>query len=355
MQTKQLISTLSLFLLCSCSSGLSNLFKRGDKTAKRNEDLVKSFKDVGDVLKKFEEKKDEVKAKSEIKKNKKYKKASSRKKKSKRKTSIKKIIKEKSKIIDSRYPTDYPEEYKEIDKKSQKHWLQFKPNLYEGERFSFDINYAGVSTGKIIIETLPKKTLGNKKVFHFHARLKTSSYYSYLYDLDDNVDSYVSVGSFSPVKYSLIQRESGQSVDDLQLFDSEKLETHIFYKRVTKKKTKKKRDIKPSLEMFQDPLSIIYFLRGLPLKLGDDYTVPMMNKGKVLILKAKVERKENLKTKIGEMKAFKIEASTQYSGDTLKSGKMTFWFSEGTEKIFLKFKAKIKIGSISGDIEKYER
>ena len=71
------------------------------------------------------------------------------------------------------------------------------------------------------------------------------------------------------------------------------------------------------------------------------FTIPIMNKGKVLTLDAKIDGIETIKTKLGTKEAFKVTASTTYSGDTIKSGDMEFWFSKDERRIFLRFKAKI--------------
>ncbi len=218
-----------------------------------------------------------------------------------------------------------------------------------------DINYMGISTGKIVLTTEEETTIGEQKVYHAKARVKTSDYYSYLYELDDNIDSFTSKETLTPVKFSLIQRESGQDIDDLQLFDLDKLKTYSFYKRVTDDRTKKKKEEKYTPIKYTDPLSIIWFLRGLPMDKGKSFDIPIMNRGKVIMLHAENDGPETIKTKIGKVKAYKMTATTAYTGETLKSGDMTFWFSADDRRIFLKFKAKIKIGSISGDIETFSK
>lgn len=366
MHSKFITQVLVFACLTSCSTKLSEYFSSEEKTNERNEELIKSFDVESNVLEKFKEKAEVMKSEVKIEqapivnettktklivKSKKTKNTISKKETPKQK---KEVVKTKiQKLPKSQYPDDYPEDLIQLDNKTEGYWTSLKPTLFEGEEVFMDINYMGVSTGKIALTTKPITKLGEEDVYHFHARVKTSRYYSYLYDLDDNVDSYISTKNFLPVKFSLIQRESGQNIDDLQLFDSEKLLSYTFYKRETSKKTKKSKDVTPIPKRFQDPLSIVYFLRSLPFIKGKNYIIPIMNKGKVLTLDAHIEKIETLKTEIGTREAFKIIASTKYEGDTLKSGDMIFWFSTDERKIFLKFEAEIKIGSISGDIEKY--
>lgn len=263
-------------------------------------------------------------------------------------------IPETTKIVMEKYPDEYPEDLIELNKRTKKYWDKFQTKVFPGEKTFFKINYMGVSTGNIILSVNSTSVIDGKKSYSLNARAKTSSYYSYLYELDDNIDSYVQEDNYLPIKFSLIQRESGQDIDDLQLFDNEKMKTYYFYKRVTKKKTKKKKGEMYLPSRFVDPLSVIWFLRGHPLNKGKVYEIPIMNKGRVIILKTQMLGIEEITTNLGKKEAIKVLGTTTYSGETLKSGDMTFWFSNDEKRTFLRFEAKIKIGAISGEIDKYE-
>lgn len=307
---------------------------------------MKDFEVEKDVLKKFETKTSE--ATKELKSNR------PKHKKSKTITQETKV-KATKKAQEKNYPLNYPKEYIELNEKMKKTFSNFNPVFVQGEKLYMDINYLGVSTGKIIISTKPMTRLSGVKAYHFNARLQTSKFYSYLYELDDQIDTYVDSQSFVPLKFSLIQRESGQDIDDLQLFDHQSMRGFNFYKRVKKKKVKKKKGEFFIPKYFQDPLSLIYFIRGLDFQNKKEYFIPFFNKGELKTFKVKILGSEKIETNIGEKMAYKIRASSDYSGDTIKSGDMTFWFSKDKERNFLKFKAKIKIGSVSGEVEKIEK
>lgn len=345
----------SILLVSSCSSRKwSELFSNSDDSSKRNKKLLKSFAVDEKILKKYEEKEKASKTvpRAEVKK---LTKAPVQEKKvapSPTPKIEKKVITKKS--IMKKYPKNYPRPYRDLNEKSEELWSEIRPVVNIGEKIYIDINYMGISTGAIVVTTKPIIKMAGKDAYHFNARVKTSSFYSYLYELDDNIDSYVSKSEFLPLKYSLIQRESGQDVDDLQLFDHDKHETYFFYKRVTDEKTKKKNGTKYTPYKFADSLSVLFLIRALPFKVGYKTVLPIMNKGKLLLMNVEVQGVESLDSEIGTMETYKVKASTKYSGDTLKSGDMTFWFSTDPKRIFVKFKAKIKIGSISGDVAKYE-
>jgi hypothetical protein len=353
----------------SCSTTSFKDFWGGSEetSAKRNDELMKDFEVQDTVLEKFKETKlkqveskpiatkkrmkDEPRVKNTLRVDKKK----TQKKKTKKASKKKKLTSKVELKQTQKYPDEFPERLMSFDKQSQKYWNQFKPVLFQGEETVLNISYMGVSTGKITLTTKKDTKIGDSDVFHINARVKTAAFYSYLYELDDYCDSYVKKDSFKPLKFSLIQRQSAQNIDDLQLFDHDKLKTYSFYKRVTDKKTKKKKSVGNVPHYFQDPLSIVYFIRSLPMNPGSTYEIPIVNKGKVELLVATVEKNESIKTEIGKISATKISVHTNHKGKTIEGGKMTFWYSNDARKIFLRFKAKIKIGSVSGEIHSYKK
>lgn len=251
-------------------------------------------------------------------------------------------------------PEDYPPELVETNKRAKRVWDLYRPNHFVDEKVFLDIHYLGMTVGKIMVMNKGKKMIDGKEVWHFHARFKSAPFYSNIYELDDTVDTYVTTDDFLSVKYTVIQRESKQDVDDIQLLDHDALKVYWLYqsKRKSDKKIKNKREEKFIPKFSIDPFSSLFFYQGLPLKNGDVYEIPVVNKGKVLVLRSRVEGRETIETETGVRKAVRLHATTTYTGDTLKSGDLTFWFSDDERRSLLKARAKISLGSVTADIVK---
>lgn len=369
MYLNSLLNILIFCLFCSCSSiDISKLFGGPDNANERNEQLMKDLELDDKYLEKFKEKKKEIKKEIEPPKiNLKKKKTISVKKIVKNKTIKKKtkkrIIKKTQKVdvISAPVPSskksnkiESPEHvknnYRKYDENSRKFWSKSRPMFKSGESATYEVSYLGVSTGNIKISVKDNTLIGDSETYHLNARVKTASYYSYLYEVDDICDSYIDIKTIRPLKFSLIQRESSQDIDDLQLFDFDEFKVFTFYKRKTDKKVKKKKSVNPTPYYFQDPLSVLFFIRGLPMKVGVNYDIPIINKGKTEILSARVRKIEKIQTKIGKKKAYRVEIHSKHEGKTIQGGKMLFWFEADDSKLFLKFEAKIKIGRITGEI-----
>lgn len=250
-------------------------------------------------------------------------------------------------------PADYPEEFKAYDVKSKQAWDKFKPVFYQGEQSIMSVTYLGVTAGYITILSKEVVNLNNKKAFHFYARFKSSDSYRYFYWLDDRLDSYVEKETFLPMKYSLIQREKKQNVDDLQLFDFKKMKTYNWYKRVKEGSNKDEKGETPIPSLAQDSFSALQFVRGLPLDKGNTYEFPVITRGKFWMLKVEVMGEETINVQDKEVRAIKIRAETNFPGVLKKSGDINFWYGADPERKLLKFQAKVKIGSLYGELVEY--
>lgn len=252
----------------------------------------------------------------------------------------------------SKLPADYPEALLKINEKAQKVWSLYKPNHAIEDKIYLDIHYLGMTVGKIMVTNRGKKFINGKEVWHFHSRFKSAPFYSNIYELDDTVDTYVTTEQFLSIRYSLIQRESKQDVDDLQLHDRDQMKSFWFYKQKKSNGDVKNKEKSTHIPFFSiDPFSVLFFFQGLPMKDGDVYEIPVLNKAKILLLKTVVEGREEIQLEDdSKVKAIRVHATTQYTGETLKSGDIYLWFSDDSRHKLLKAQAKIKIGSVTADI-----
>ncbi|MES2527733.1 MAG: DUF3108 domain-containing protein [Bdellovibrionota bacterium] len=335
---------LALLIAASCSSWKQKDF---EKDLEKSPDSAPVITEVqAPIMEKFEVKEVAAEAPPSVKKV-----AVTKKKE----IPAKKVVVEKAVAPEEKkLPADYPPELLATNEKAKKVWDAYKPNHHVDEKIYLDIHYLGMTVGKIMVTNKGKKMIDNKEVWHLHARFKSAPFYSNIYELDDTVDTYVSTDKFLSMKYTVIQRESKVNVDDIQLIDHESLKVYWLYhsKRLSdgKKKNKKEEKFIPYYSI--DPFSTLFLYQGLPLKNGDVYEIPVVNKGKVLIMRTRVEARETIETETGTRKAIRLQATTQYTGDQLKSGDITFWFSDDEKRSLLKAKAKISLGSVTADIVK---
>ncbi len=251
------------------------------------------------------------------------------------------------------YPENYPEQLISFDGKAYNVWPKFSPSFSPKETANYSVKFFGVTVGKLSVKVMPSVLIDDKDAYHFQATFQSAPFYRYIYEINDVIDTYVEKQFFAPIKYVLRQRESRQTIDDLQLFDTDNFKTFLHYRRIRKDQTKVRKEESLLPKHFQDSFSALYFIRGLPLKIGDTYQFPVATRAKVWLIKIHVDSIETIWTNIGKQRAVKIIAETQYQypGNIKKKGQLSFWFTDNKTHHLLKFKGDIKIGSIIGEID----
>jgi len=367
MKIKNIISISIVFALMGCAAknivgtngdkgDLVEVFKLDDKKFDKFITKKKSTKEeVSDELVESPLKK-KSKSQAKVKKKKVSKKKISKKVK---KTQKKEVVEKKPeviepvKIVDPQSVSDYPEAYKSYNK-YEKYWRQYTPITKPGEKISLEVSWTLFKAGIATIETVGDLEIGGRDVIGYRATLESAEYFENVYKIKDVLDTYIAKDTHLPVKYVLKQRESGQSVDDLQLFDHDSLKTYFWYNRLKKGKTKKQEKEAYTPKYFMDSFSAIQFIRGLPLSVGKKFEFPVITRTKVWLFSAHVEKVEKVDFLGRDVKAYKVRAETKYPGVLKKKGDIIFWLTADKSRIPLKLEAKIKIGSVKARLVDYK-
>lgn len=352
MKRKSFVYIIFGLLIYSCASNFED--ERNTMLNKHEKkDLVSSFDISKEEATKFKESEPSVTSATEpVKKE-----LSKKDKKQKNKETKASVITTSTSVpvkAEATLPADYPELFKKYDANSVDVWAKFKPIFYQGEQSLMAITYLGVTAGYITILSKGITKVGDRLAYNYYARFKSKEAYRYFYWLDDYLETFVDKESFTPIKYSLVQREKKQNVDDLQLFDTKKLRNYNWYKRVKEGSNKDEKKEVYIPKYLQDSFSALQFVRGLPMKKGDTYQVPVSTRAETWILKVEIMGEETTTVNDSEVKAIRIKAETHFPGVLQKSGDIIFWYGADEARKLLKFQAKVKLGSIFGELIEYK-
>ncbi len=243
----------------------------------------------------------------------------------------------------------------EADKKSKKFWDLFDSKyIYIGEESVLSATYLGVHAGDLSVKVKQRAKVGDDDVYYFYARATSAKFYKWVYQIDDVVESFVTVKDFVPLKYSLSQKESKKTVDHIELYDRQKLMTYFRYKKVKGEKISFKKEDTEIPYFSQDFLSAFFFIRGMPLRNKDIYLIPTTTKSKTWTMRAEVIKRERIRlSSHGFFKAIKLRIITKYDGEIAKQGDMLVWISNDKYRRILKFKSDFKIGAVTGELQSY--
>lgn len=252
-------------------------------------------------------------------------------------------------------PADYPVSYSELDKKSKPIWDQVRAPNRKGEKSVFRVKFLGITVGDAVIENMGLTTMAERSAFYYQLRLKSASFYSSIYYLDDLLESHVDRETLTPLRYSVRQRETKQDVDDLQLFSPKERKTYFWYRRLKKADgSEKKKQVEAfTPRYFLDHFSGFHLIRGLPLDKLKNVEFPLVSRAELSLMQLKFLQEETIEIMGKDIKAWKIAVEAKFHDGLKKKGDIVFWYEAGGAYRLLKFEGRIKIGTAKGELVSY--
>ena len=220
-----------------------------------------------------------------------------------------------------------------------------------GEYFKFRIHYGIVNAGYATLE-VKDATVNNKKAFHVVGKGYTTGMSRFFFKVDDLYESYIDKETGNPVQYVRKINEGGYTKNQEGFFNQS---TNRVVVKDYKSKSEKTLLIPKNT---QDILSTFYYLRNHPnidkLKVGEAIAIDMFFDDETTKFKLKFIGRENITTKFGVVPSMIFRPLVQ-SGRVFKEQEsLTVWISDDGNKLPLRIKASLAVGSIKADIDAYK-
>ena len=102
-----------------------------------------------------------------------------------------------------------------------------------------------------------------------------------------------------------------------------------------------------------DDVSFIYFIRTLPLKVGDEYSAARYYKEDGNPVTVRVLRTERIRVPAGEFDAVVVKPIIRTKGLFSEGGEAEVWFSNDARHIPLKVRAKVSIATLTMELQSF--
>ena len=210
-----------------------------------------------------------------------------------------------------------------------------------GERLTFDVSWYGVNGGTSVFE-VSNAVYDNKSVIKISTTLKSNSVISLFYPVKDVVESYVDMKNLQPYRYRSRQQEGSYRSDKEIVFNREKnLATFIHHK------SGGKTHVSETAAGVHDPLSVVYFLRTIPLAAGQSVNIDVYDGTKNWTVVFQGVAKEKVVVPAGTFDTIKVKTLIKFEGLFVNKGEVFIWFTDDEVKIPVKMESKIKVGTIT--------
>jgi len=220
-----------------------------------------------------------------------------------------------------------------------------------GEWLKFRIHYGFLNASYATLH-LKEDKINDIPVHHVVGIGKTTGFASLFFKVDDRYESYFDKRDQKPYRFIRKINEGGYTRDTEINFDHDK-DLAVLHDKKHKKKFNF--DVENGI---QDLISAFYFLRSnydaKNLVIGEELTLQVLfDDDGVFPFKLKYLGKEIIKSKFGKVECLKFRPFVQYGRVFKENESLSLWVSNDHNKIPIRIKADLRIGSIKADLDGY--
>lgn len=211
-----------------------------------------------------------------------------------------------------------------------------------GEHLQFSVGYGFIDAGSATMQVCNIVDVGGRPAFKIMTTATSNSVFDAFYPVRDTVLSLTDARGLFSWRYEKHMREADYKKDQVVAFDQ------------TRGVAVDGKDTVEVPEYVQDVLSALYYVRALPLKVGQTIVVPNMTDGKNYGLEVRVLEKERIKTPAGEFDCLKVEPLLQAAGIFKHEGRITVWMTDDRLHMPVLMKSKVVVGAIHAELTGYK-
>lgn len=221
-----------------------------------------------------------------------------------------------------------------------------------GEWFRFKMSYSGWMKAGNATLSVKEGVIDNKAVYHVVGKGWTTGAIKWVFKVKDRYESYFDKTTLMPYKFIRNIHEGGHTKDIEIKFDQDNNKAYIHNKKYKKKSVI---DTKPNV---QDMVSMFYYLRNkidpTSLKIGDEIRSDMFFDEENYGFKIKYLGEETISTEFGKVKSLKFRPYVMAGRVFKEEESLTLWVSNDKNKMPLRIKADLAIGSLRADLDAFK-
>jgi hypothetical protein len=238
--------------------------------------------------------------------------------------------------------------------------------LSEGERLTYDVTWLGIKAGQATLEARGIVPLNGHLAYHLVTTAQSTPAISKIYRVDDRTESYLAPEPMRALRFEKHLREGRYRHSSQTVFHHEKgiaVFRYLDFSRVPRDITRLEEAERYGKYVDQefpltpgalDELSVLYYVRTLPLLLGSTLHARVFASRKNWELEVKVLGREPLETALGRRETLVVEPLLKFEGIFQRKGRMIVWLTDDAERIPVRMKSQVVIGSFVASLSRRE-
>ncbi len=210
-----------------------------------------------------------------------------------------------------------------------------------GERMEYEVRFGPVKVGNGHMEVVSIENIRGRPAWHTAFWVQGGTFF---YKVNDVNESWIDTATFSSLRF--VQQLEEGSKDRERHFEIFP-DRSVFYE--TTKKNKEEKSVRQPL----DDGSFLYFIRTIPLNVGETYEFNRYFRPDRNPVRIKVLRRERVTVPAGTFNALVIRPIIKTKGIFSENGRAEIWLSDDSRRIMLQLKSQLSIGSLNLFLRSY--
>ncbi len=224
--------------------------------------------------------------------------------------------------------------------------------LKVGERLVYKIGWSFFDVGEAVL-SLTEDTYEGVPVLKMELEAKTNSFADAFYKVRNRSTTWILPDMSQSLAYKSEQREGKRERDTIIHLDPEN--------HTATYENLRSGDILgpiPVTDSIWDPMSITYYVRSLPLEIGQELIIPTTNGKELFLTEVDGVEKTRRKFTIGRRDAILLEPNIKDLGGVFRKSKdasIRFWFSDDDQQLPLRMESAVAVGKFWAELVRIEQ
>ena len=217
-------------------------------------------------------------------------------------------------------------------------WPRLQPRMAvpfdTGEKLTFDVRFGAIKVGTGRMEVVGMQDVRGREAWHTRFTVKGGIPF---YKVNDRMESWIDTRTF----------ESLQFLQDLQEGRRDKERFYEIYPDLATYSEKGEVEHAPSVADPLDDAAFLYFVRTIPLEVGQTYEFNRYFRPDRNPVQIRVLRKETIKVPAGSYQTIVIQPIIKSKGIFSEKGHAEMWLTDDSRRLLVQMKSDLSIGSLN--------
>ncbi|HUR92147.1 MAG TPA: DUF3108 domain-containing protein [Gemmatimonadaceae bacterium] len=204
-----------------------------------------------------------------------------------------------------------------------------------GEKLVYDVRFGPVKVGTSIMEVREISYIRGRAAYKTYFRVQGGTFF---YKVDDVLQSWIDTETLSSLRFvQTLQEGSRDRERHFEIYPDRSVYVEV---------TKSPQEL-PSVSRPLDDASFLYFIRTIPLEIGQTYEFNRYFKPDRNPVRVRVMRRERIVVPAGTFNAIVVRPTIKTKGIFAEEGEAEVWLSDDNRRMVLQLKSKVSFGSLN--------